>query len=99
MSQRAKVIELYKTLLHLGKDYPLGFDYFRTRLKGAFLKNKDVTDSEQVKKLIGHGEYVVKELEALYMLKKYRTLKRRYEKEVIMPIEESRSEKTSSPKL
>ena len=27
---------------------------------------------------IDQGEYIVKELEALYMLKKYRTLKRRY---------------------
>ena len=27
------------------------------------------------------GDYIVKELEALYLLKKYRTLKRRYHKE------------------
>ncbi|BES96547.1 unnamed protein product [Nesidiocoris tenuis] len=79
MSQRARVIELYKSLLHLGKDYPQGFDYFRTRLKNAFMKNKDVTDPEQVQKMIAHGEFVKKEIEALYMLKKYRTLKRRYE--------------------
>uniref|UniRef100_A0A0V0G9C0 Putative growth hormone-inducible soluble protein n=1 Tax=Triatoma dimidiata TaxID=72491 RepID=A0A0V0G9C0_TRIDM len=78
MSQRAKVIDLYKTLLHLGKDYPQGFDYFRSRLKKAFLKNKDVTDPERIQKMIAHGEFVKKEIEALYMLKKYRTLKRRY---------------------
>ncbi|KAK9501783.1 hypothetical protein O3M35_012454 [Rhynocoris fuscipes] len=81
MSQRTKVIELYKTLLHLGKDYPQGYDYFRSRLKKAFLKNKDVTDPEQIKKMIAHGEFVVKEIETLYMLKKYRTLKRRYSDE------------------
>ncbi|KAF6208910.1 hypothetical protein GE061_014652 [Apolygus lucorum] len=97
MSQRSKVIELYKTLLHLGKDYPQGADFFRTRLKRAFLKNKDVTDAEQIKKLIGHGEYVVKELEALYMLKKYRTLKRRYETD-ILPNLETKIEKTVSSK-
>lgn len=28
--------------------------------------------------MIKHGEYVIKEIEALYMLKKYRTLKRMY---------------------
>jgi hypothetical protein len=28
--------------------------------------------------MIKKGEYVIKEIEALYMLKKYRTLKRRY---------------------
>lgn len=65
-------------LLHLGKDYPEGYDFFHTRLKKAFMKNKDVTDPEQIKILIERGEFVVKEIEALYMLKKYRTLKRRY---------------------
>lgn len=42
------------------------------------MKNADVTDQEQVELLIKRGEYVVKELEALYMLRKYRTLKKRY---------------------
>lgn len=42
------------------------------------MKNKDVKDTEKIEKMIRHGEFVVKELEALYMLKKYRTLKRRY---------------------
>ncbi len=32
--------------------------------------------------LIISGEYIVKELEALYMLKKYRTLKRRYYEDI-----------------
>lgn len=79
MSQKARVVDLYKTLLHLGKDWPKGYDFFRDRLKKAFLKNKDVSDPEQIEKMIKHGEYVKKEIEALYMLKKYRTLKRRYE--------------------
>ena len=65
----------------MGREYPLGFDYFRSRLKNAFLKNRDVTDPEQVEKLIARGQFVIKELEALYMLKKYRTLKRRYYEE------------------
>ena len=42
------------------------------------MKNKDVTDPEQIQQLIDRGNYVVKELEALYMLRKYRTLKKRY---------------------
>ena len=42
------------------------------------MKNKDVSDPEKIKKLIERGNYVVKELQALYMLKKYRTLKNRY---------------------
>lgn len=69
---------LFLQLLYLGRDYPQGYDFFRTRLKQAFLKNRDERDPEKIKKMIQHGEYVVKELETLYMLKKYRTLKRRY---------------------
>ncbi|XP_014254106.1 electron transfer flavoprotein regulatory factor 1 [Cimex lectularius] len=78
MSQRAKVIDLYKTLLHLGKDWPQGSDFFKSRLKKAFMKNRDVSDPEKVEALIKHGEFVKKEIETLYMLKKYRTMKRRY---------------------
>lgn len=64
--------------MHLGKDYPAGYEYFKGKLHNAFMKNKDVKDTEKIEKMIAHGEFVVKELEALYMLKKYRTLKRRY---------------------
>ncbi|KAJ8926409.1 hypothetical protein NQ314_021195 [Rhamnusium bicolor] len=81
MSQRIRVTELYKTLLHLGKDWPKGYDFFRKRLHGAFMKNKDEKDPEKIEKMIAHGQYIIKELETLYMLKKYRTLKRRYYKD------------------
>uniref|UniRef100_A0A663EH28 Electron transfer flavoprotein regulatory factor 1 n=1 Tax=Aquila chrysaetos chrysaetos TaxID=223781 RepID=A0A663EH28_AQUCH len=65
-------------LLYLGREYPKGADYFRSRLKAAFLKNKDVKDPEKIKQLIARGEFVIKELEALYFLRKYRALKQRY---------------------
>jgi len=65
-------------LLYLGREYPKGADYFRSRLKAAFLKNKDVKDPEKIKQLIARGEFVMKELEALYFLRKYRALKQRY---------------------
>lgn len=42
------------------------------------MKNKDKTDEEEIKMLIARGQFVVKEIEALYMLRKYRTLKKRY---------------------
>lgn len=64
--------------MHLGQDYPLGWDYFRPRLKAAFIKNRDVTDPVKIEQLIARGNFVVKEIETLYMLKKYRTLKKRY---------------------
>ena len=62
----------------MGREYPLGFDYFKTRLKAAFMKKQHLTESEDIEKAIKHGEYIVKELEALYFLKKYREMKRRY---------------------
>ena len=65
-------------LLHMGKDYPKGYDYFRKKTKEAFLANKNETDIEKIRILVAKGKYVMKELEALYMLKKYRTLKKRY---------------------
>lgn len=62
----------------MGKEWPKGYNFFRHRLHAAFLKNKNETDPEKIEKMIAHGEYVMKEIETLYMLKKYRTLKRRY---------------------
>lgn len=56
----------------------MGAEYFNKRLKAAFLKHKDITDQKEIEVLIARGNYIVKELEALYMLRKYRTLKRRY---------------------
>ena len=65
-------------LLFLGREYPKGYDYFREKLKNAFMKNKNVTDEKEIEVLIARGEYIIKELEALYMLRKYRTMKKRY---------------------
>lgn len=75
---RGEVIRLYKNLLYLGREYPKGSAYFRERLKSAFMKNKDVTDPEKIKQLVARGDFVIKELEALYFLRKYRALKKRY---------------------
>jgi Complex 1 protein (LYR family) len=62
----------------LGKEYPGGAEMFRTKCHNAFYKNRNVTDPKAVDELIKRGEYVVKELEALYSLKKYRAMKKRY---------------------
>jgi len=80
-SQKSRVVQLYKTLLYLGRDYPQGYVYFRDRCHNAFIRNKDL-EQEQVDEWLVKGDYIVKELEALYMLKKYRTLKRRYYQDV-----------------
>ncbi|CDS08001.1 hypothetical protein LRAMOSA01950 [Lichtheimia ramosa] len=76
---RSQVIALYKQLAYLGREYPLGYEnFFRPRLKAAFMKKRDLKDEEEIKKAIAMGEYVCKELEALYYLRKYRAMRRRY---------------------
>ncbi|KAK5092795.1 hypothetical protein LTR70_005111 [Exophiala xenobiotica] len=69
---RYQVIHVYKELLEMGKSYPLGFDYFRPRLHKAFMSQAHLQDEEKIKEGIKRAEYVKKEIEALYYLKKYR---------------------------
>ena len=78
---RSEVIAVYKHLSYLGREYPKGEDWFKPRLKNGFMKNKDVQDPEEIKKLIARADFVAKELEALYALRKYRALKDRYHDE------------------
>ena len=47
-SQRLRVIQLYKNLLYLGRDYPQGYDYFRGKCHSAFMRNKDL-EGQQVR--------------------------------------------------
>lgn len=75
---RRQVINIYKELLNLGKDYPQGQTYFRRRLHAAFSANAGLTDEGAIKKGIERAEFVQKEIEALYYLKRYRTLRKRY---------------------
>lgn len=42
------------------------------------MRNSAERDAGKIEQLIGRGEFVVKELEALYALRKYRAMKRRY---------------------
>ncbi|KAJ3044041.1 LYR motif-containing protein 5 [Rhizophlyctis rosea] len=65
-----KVKTLYKQLLYIGKEYPAGFAFFRPRLKSAFLKKRNLQTAEEVEKAIKQGEFVYKELETLWFLKK-----------------------------
>lgn len=48
------------------------------RLKKAFAKNAGERDEQKIRELIDRGNYVVKEIEALYKLRKYRAMKSRY---------------------
>lgn len=62
----------------MGKEYPNGAKWFHQRLNKAFVRNKEISDPKEIKTLVERAEYVVKELEALYSLRKYRTMKNRY---------------------
>ncbi|KAJ6126864.1 hypothetical protein N7523_002476 [Penicillium sp. IBT 18751x] len=62
---RRQVITVYKELLWMGRDYPLGYQYFRDRLHRAFAGQAHLRDEEQIRKGIARAEFVKKEIEAL----------------------------------
>ncbi|KAL9130942.1 MAG: hypothetical protein Q9217_000988 [Psora testacea] len=62
---RQKVISVYKELLHLGREYPLGYTYFQNRLHKAFSSQAHLQEEEEIKRGIEKAEYVKKEVEAL----------------------------------
>ncbi|KAI4791251.1 hypothetical protein KUCAC02_034114 [Chaenocephalus aceratus] len=78
---RSEVVRLYKNLLYLGREYPKGGEYFRDRLRSAFSKNRAESDPQAIREMILRGEFVSRELEALYYLRKYRAMKKRYYEE------------------
>ena len=48
------------------------------KIHNAFMRNRDLTDPKEIQQCLEKGDYIAKELEALYMLRKYRTMKSRY---------------------
>lgn len=49
-------------LLNLGRAYPLGYDYFQTRLHKAFSSQAHLTSEEEIRKGIERAEFVKKGL-------------------------------------
>lgn len=47
-------------LLFMGREYPQGYDYFRTRLHKAFASQRHLTDEAKIKQGIERAEYVKK---------------------------------------
>lgn len=47
-------------LLFLGREYPLGFDYFRPRLHKAFISKASERDEDKIRQGIAQAEYVKK---------------------------------------
>ena len=50
----------FSELLYLGREYPLGYDYFRNGLRKAFKAKSGLQDGEEIKKGIAQAEYVKK---------------------------------------
>ncbi|SPC67590.1 uncharacterized protein UHOD_03597 [Ustilago sp. UG-2017b] len=78
---RARVIGLYKELHRLGREYPDPNYNFLGKLRGMFARNAHLTDEKEIKAKLDLAEFVKKETETLYKLKKYRTMRRRYLKD------------------
>ncbi|CAZ85083.1 unnamed protein product [Tuber melanosporum] len=64
MSLRYEVKRLY-----LGREYPLGYNYFRPRCHRAFMSQADETDPGKIREGIQRAEYVKKEIEALLVFR------------------------------
>ena len=47
-------------LLYMGREYPLGFDYFRPRLHKAFISKAGERDENKIRQGIAQAEYVKK---------------------------------------
>ncbi|KAL2820218.1 NADH-ubiquinone oxidoreductase complex 1/LYR family protein [Aspergillus cavernicola] len=62
---RRQVINIYKELLNIGREYPLGYEYFRTRLHRAFSSQAYLDNEDQIRKGIARAEFVKKEIEML----------------------------------
>lgn len=47
-------------LLYLGREYPLGYDYFKNGLRKAFRAKSGLQDRQEIQKGIEQAEYVKK---------------------------------------
>lgn len=71
------VRDLYKKILLVGRDYPTGLSEVRRRAKEEFLKRREA-EGDELKRAVSYGRYMLKEMEGVIQLKKYRTMKKRY---------------------
>ena len=72
------VRDLYKRIIHVGREYPMGLPWVKEKAKAWFLQNKQVKEDLELKRCIALGRYQVREMKAVIMLKKYRHLKKAY---------------------
>ncbi len=70
------VRNLYKRCLIVGKVCPQGLEYARNRAKTMILQNSQITDDLELKRAVHKGRYMVKEMEAICMIHKYRSMRK-----------------------
>lgn len=86
------VRDLYKRVLLVGKDYPTGIDHVRDVWKKALRNPRNCPScvhqeppsaecQEEILFAVHRGRHMVKEMIGIIQLKKYRTLKKRYDSE------------------
>ena len=72
------VRDLYKRFLQVSKDHPSGQAKVLSKVKIAFEKNQHLKTEREVRLAVGRGRYVIREMITLIRLKRYRTMKIRY---------------------
>ena len=72
------VRDLYKRVVIVGADYPLGLEYVRGKFKKGIFANAHLTDEVEIKRAVNKGRYMVKEMIGVIQLKKYRQMNKRY---------------------
>jgi hypothetical protein len=72
------VRDLYKRFLVVGRDYPAGLDLVRAKAKEAFFKKSDLATELEIKRAVARGRWMVRELQGVVQLKKYREMRSRY---------------------
>lgn len=72
------VRDLYKRFMLVGRDYPGGLDVVRKKAKEAFRANAHLSDDVEIKRAVARGRWMVRELQGIIKLKKYREMKKRY---------------------
>lgn len=72
------VRDLYKRVLVVGRDYPTGLEHVKKIWKPAFFHNKHLHDEEDILRAVHKGRQMVKEMQGVIQLKKYRSIKARY---------------------
>lgn len=58
--EKGRTLTWNAELLFLGREYPLGYAYFRDKVRGGFRGRRGVEDEGEIQKGIAMAEYVKK---------------------------------------